>query len=380
MRRKKKKIWTIPGPPKEKKPKPSKALLVVDNDVILDALRKEYRKILKQAEKAEKDFQNYQQIDNVAYQEWLNSHFGEHLTQLRDYMQEGERLRSILEEVEAIAFEREINETQAFQIYKAEQEGRWAEVAHHFKPLPAEEMGKEPEEDDDDPFGDGPDDEEISEEDLMREMVEQLASMYEAETGRKPPQYEQVMQAIATKKKKPANQALKECYRSIVLRLHPDRNKDFTPYNQALWNQAQEAYQAQDLEALELILARLESGSDDVDSITKVSLVKKMIEKIKNDLHLLRQQLGQARKSPGWNFSKMSDRSVLERKIRKDLKSTVDDAQKFYLSIQAQYRELERRSNLWWEKITRPRPVAPPAAKKKKKKTQPVPDQEEFPF
>ena len=60
----------------------------------------------------------------------------------------------------------------------------------------------------------------------------------------------------------PAHQVarLKELYRAVVRRLHPDRQREMTVQKTEWWHQAQAAYEAGDVEQLEVILTLCEIG------------------------------------------------------------------------------------------------------------------------
>ena len=61
---------------------------------------------------------------------------------------------------------------------------------------------------------------------------------------------------------------MKERYRLLVQKLHPDKNRKSTPMETELWYEAQAAYKERDLEKLDFIIAlyNIRFGSAGIDS------------------------------------------------------------------------------------------------------------------
>lgn len=67
-------------------------------------------------------------------------------------------------------------------------------------------------------------------------------------------------------------QKVRELYRRIVKKLHPDMNPDITPHEKELWNKAQKAYKEKDLETLERIYAEITNGEAEAASDRELSM------------------------------------------------------------------------------------------------------------
>jgi hypothetical protein len=73
-----------------------------------------------------------------------------------------------------------------------------------------------------------------------------------------------------------ASTRLKELYRSVVRRLHPDSQREMTAQKTEWWHQAQMAYEAGDVEQLEVILTLCEIGDSGTTANTSASLLQRI--------------------------------------------------------------------------------------------------------
>lgn len=132
---------------------------------------------------------------------------------------------------------------------------------------------------------------------------------------------------------------IKELYRTLVRRLHPDTgNLRQEPVFERLWHDLQDAYAAQDIDRMELLLAMtdLQCGEDGMKS-TLFHMRRAAAEFLKTAREM-KSRLNKARKTPAWMFWHSPDREktaesflleVRERifhtkKILSDLQSSVD--------------------------------------------------------
>ena len=121
-----------------------------------------------------------------------------------------------------------------------------------------------------------------------------------------------------------ASSRLKELYRSVVRRLHPDTQREMTAQKSEWWHQAQAAYEAGDLEQLEVILTLCEIGDNGTTAQTSASLLQRITANLKGTLRELKRQIVQLRNDPAWNFSRRSDHGVMAVQMRRKL---MDDLQ-----------------------------------------------------
>ena len=106
---------------------------------------------------------------------------------------------------------------------------------------------------------------------------------------------------------------LKELYRAVVRRLHPDKLETLSPREVEWWHQAQAAYEAGNVEQLELILTLCEV-EDRGTKETSVSVLGQLVAHFKSSLRALKKRLTECKRDPAWNFSKLEDYSGLERR------------------------------------------------------------------
>jgi hypothetical protein len=124
---------------------------------------------------------------------------------------------------------------------------------------------------------------------------------------------------------------VKTLYRKIVRALHPDRGQEMTPGERDLWGQTQTAYQAQDKDALKLILMRIEgSGGLRVQELSSISEIMELTKALQNEWEEINLHRSRVKKDPVYRFwasrTKPKSRKVLEEDIDKGLRQQI-----FYL-------------------------------------------------
>jgi hypothetical protein len=112
---------------------------------------------------------------------------------------------------------------------------------------------------------------------------------------------------------------LKELYRAVVRRLHPDSQREMTAQKTEWWHQAQSAYEAGDAEQLEVILTLCEIGESGTTAHTSASLLQRITAKLKSSLREIKRQINQRRREPAWNFSGRTDHAAMAEQVRREL-------------------------------------------------------------
>jgi hypothetical protein len=129
-------------------------------------------------------------------------------------------------------------------------------------------------------------------------------------------------QAEAAPRSKPENdsqtQRLKELYRKLARRLHPDNGRTITPHESELWLQTQTAYENGQVEVLENILNLLEIDEQGSKNAS-VSTLLRLTASLKATLRALKSQITGLRQNLAWNFSQRSDRDELLRRTSDSL-------------------------------------------------------------
>jgi hypothetical protein len=117
---------------------------------------------------------------------------------------------------------------------------------------------------------------------------------------------------------------LKDIYRQLVRRLHPDARTDAKDGVGAIWHEVQEAYAKGDLERLERLFALSEVTESGLGAGTSLSQLGAALKELRRSIQAMLRSLSGAKKDVAWKFSETSDHSALrvrmERDISKDLK------------------------------------------------------------
>lgn len=353
-------------PPATVKPSRDRRLMALDTGAIREETLRAYRKAGKNVEKLRRDLNTFREHDVPGFRSWLHGQFGAELTQQREIQQAIDEKRSLLLEVEDVATRFRLSDGAAYRKTlwrRANPDAAEAEDRAFEERLRREREARKPGERD--PFGVGeedgcgPDDEfdeafDDDMEDAFRAFVEDMAGFHRHGGSRSAPGAP------------PEDVSLKEAYRSIVRRLHPDRSGSFSDVEKELWHDAQAAYKRGDLHALQKVLAHCEAGTASVGPTSAVSLIRRLIRDLRNQAQALRDELRDAKTDPAWSFTKHGHTPGFTSRIRRWL-----DSDRYRLSwvlrdMKAMIADLERMSG-----------ARPPRKRRKKPQS---PEQSELPF
>ncbi|MDB6174187.1 MAG: hypothetical protein JWL59_3498 [Chthoniobacteraceae bacterium] len=126
----------------------------------------------------------------------------------------------------------------------------------------------------------------------------------------------------------PARDRVKELYRLLVRRLHPDTRADASVEVSSIWHEVQEAYGDGNIERLEMLVAVTDIQSDSIGEQTTVSQMKAVIANLRASIDALRRSLRAARRDPSWNFTRAADRSALRARLQRELERALSDQKK----------------------------------------------------
>ena len=204
-------------------------------------------------------------------------------------------------------------------------------------------------------FACGIEPENLSPRDYQR-MFEDFRKWHEAQPGRATPRGGPAHTRADT------NQRVKELYRVLARRLHPDSARP-DPNQERLWHDLQEAYASQDVERMEVLLAMtdLHAGNDALS--TTLYHLRKVAREMAQTVRELKSRLREARESQAWMFWHATDRQKFGIRLRSEIESRIHDAKR-------QLALLEREISPWQTK-----PMA-----RKKSPPPPVPGQDHFRF
>jgi hypothetical protein len=112
---------------------------------------------------------------------------------------------------------------------------------------------------------------------------------------------------------------VKEIYRRLVRRLHPDLRADGDATVSSLWHEVQEAYAAGDVARMELLLA-LSDLSDAPGASTTLSQMRSVLTELTRSVRALELSLIEARREDSWNFARKGPSEDLQLRVERQLK------------------------------------------------------------
>ena len=122
---------------------------------------------------------------------------------------------------------------------------------------------------------------------------------------------------------KPEQSRLKELYRLLVRRLHPDTQSENNSAVSALWHEVQEAYAHGNVERLEMVLALTDLQANTTGDHTSLSQMRSVLAELRRSFNELQRNLRMAKNDPAWDFCRVSDHTALRRRISRELESRV---------------------------------------------------------
>lgn len=112
---------------------------------------------------------------------------------------------------------------------------------------------------------------------------------------------------------------VKEIYRRLARRLHPDLRADGNASVSWLWHEVQEAYVAGDVARMELLLA-LSDFSDAPGAGTTLSQMRSVLGKLTRSVRALELSLVEAGREDAWNFARTGPSEDLRLRVERQLK------------------------------------------------------------
>jgi hypothetical protein len=114
---------------------------------------------------------------------------------------------------------------------------------------------------------------------------------------------------------------LKELYRTLVRRLHPDLRADGSADVSALWHEVQEAYAAGDVAQMEILLALCDIQADALGEGTTVSKMRLVLSELQHSIRALEKMLREAEGEDAWNFARSGPNEELKVRVERELKT-----------------------------------------------------------
>jgi hypothetical protein len=114
---------------------------------------------------------------------------------------------------------------------------------------------------------------------------------------------------------------VKELYRILVRRLHPDLRADASAAVSELWHEVQEAYAAADVAHMEILLALIDIESNNTGAQTSIGQMRAVLTELERALRALEKSVTEAEGEDAWNFAQSGPNSDLRLRVQRQLKS-----------------------------------------------------------
>jgi hypothetical protein len=297
-----------------------RALVFVESAPLRKTAAAEALALMKETERLRGELEAFERVAVPEFERWKAVQFGTLLTGLRETEARLQQTGDILENLHARAFFEGISPEEAYLRDKADE----AEAQRR-------EAGRV-------------EDEEITDEEMMRTVVDEfIREVFGLDPREVPPNvYEEILRDFqgpprggpgaekaeqrgprpaATPRRagpeSPVEARLKELYRQLARRLHPDAGGRGTTIG--LWHDFQEAHGRGDVERLEILVAvtDLREGIDAAGST--LFHLREAAREFRRGVRALRKRLSAVRRSEAWKLWKGQDRTKLAQELRKKL-------------------------------------------------------------
>ena len=117
---------------------------------------------------------------------------------------------------------------------------------------------------------------------------------------------------------------LKELYRVLVRRLHPDLNRSRPDaFRNKMWAELQEAYAERDHDRMEILIVMTDITAGEDAALATLHHLREVARHMERKVREMSGLLRQARKTPAWKFWKSADRNLLAQKSRAEMEKNI---------------------------------------------------------
>lgn len=258
-------------------------------------IRKEYHARCRKAksifERYQEDWRLHNEECLPAYNRWLHSEFGPSLSKLKEMQIEHERKLHIIEQMSNRHY---FHNTSWHVAYREVME----EIEAVDNPVTPDDDAYESEDSGEDEGG--------VKDDAYEDMMDLFGNMLGG--GMEPD--------VSVQERDDSLRQLKDVYREICKKLHPDTGGEFDQRTSALWHDAQEAYKDEDIDKLRSLLAVCEMRGGAVPSTANCWQILEIQSHFKSGVQSLRSVLRDAKRHPGWDFINWSGKDLEQRRRR----------------------------------------------------------------
>jgi len=290
-----------------------RALVLVDGTAIRKKIKKDYDKAARDLANSRRQLDEFHQTDLPEFTRWLNTHFGAMLTEIREL---SHKLAADEELIYQVQNEAVFGGGSYAQAYKRVIDFR-ENPPPPPPPPPTDEDGAGRERK---PPGGGAESGDFDDEvDPLEAFFNEMFGFDPEDDGSWEGNHSRGESRARPTTPANASARLKDLYRTLVRRLHPDIQREMTPQKTEWWHQAQAAYQAGDADQLEVILSLCEIGDSGTTTHTSASLLQRITAQLKSSLREIKRQISGHRRDPAWGFSRRADHEGMVHETRRTL-------------------------------------------------------------
>jgi hypothetical protein len=309
-------------------PKRSLDLIRLNTEAIRKHELKAHARTERKLAELSTQLQQFHSEDRPGFLRWLHLTFGQILSRHREILNDIAAKQAIFRSVLELADRFNLSEIDAYRKHlhrqahpdaALEEDRQWDEI------LRARQKETDPFSDEMDPpaepGGEDPDD----------EHWEQFAEFFKGLFVSKTAKTEDVTPPT-----------VRELYRILVRRLHPDRHGVMSEARKNLWHETQQAYQHKDVEALQGILARCEEGEAGLGAHTPVSAIRLLIARLSRSIRQIKKELRAAKKQTAWNYKEKIADPIFILSIRTELTARVRKSQSELVQLAWELEQIDR--------------------------------------
>ena len=333
-------------------------IVPVNDGPLRERAAKDCNKAMAKLEKARAELRRFEQEDRPAFGRWMAAHFGALLTELRESARQIHEHEGVIRDVDIeMIWSGRRNPRKAYAAVMKRRESPDADddFAEGVAFDPFEEMaGGNPKEECRALFEDfvrsvlGINPEQMGKADCANMFAEFEAAMFGEDAQASPFQSHDVGKPSASRDEP----RIKEIYRILVRRLHPDVRADGDAAVSAIWHEVQEAYAARDLDRMETLLALTELKSGANGSKASISQMRVALAEFNRAFRAVRRSLEEAKRDPAWGFSRNPFDGPMKERIRRALEVNLSRQRRVVAELKV---IIEGWSRPWRPRVKKPR-------------------------
>ncbi|MEO0445439.1 MAG: J domain-containing protein [Verrucomicrobiota bacterium] len=327
-------------------------------------LRSNYKRAQTQLDKVIGEWCVFQDKDVPEWRAWYSEHLGPYVEELEELQRKGDVIhRRVTATRMHMALEPSHSPAEAFrEVWRREEAGEPLVQDEGVPIFGMEDM--DPFQEREDPFEGMPASvEELGEDPALMEMVDgvldrmisersggSFGDLSEDEQGRMRAQFLETAGHLKTGNRQGMEKAMiqlfaddssenkkrvKELYRKLAKKLHPDHHPEATERETYFWNKVQEAYEAKCARSLEILEMRYRMDCGERPTKTDVPLLEEGIEEMREERMELREDLREAKGDPAWEFRLKPDEE--RERLKEELVSAIAEDTK---ALEKEFHEL----------------------------------------